>query len=62
MFKHEEPTHPSSLLDEPGVQLLSDELQHPADDDPDVLHMVGSQCLVEAQRGSISVGELYFEK
>ena len=41
------PTHPAPLLSDPGVQLLPDELQHPADDDPDVLHVVHGQRLRE---------------
>lgn len=30
-------THPASLLYEPGVELLSDDLENPADDCSDVL-------------------------
>lgn len=30
-------THPASLLDKPGVEQLSDDLENPADDGSDVL-------------------------
>lgn len=38
-------THPASLLYKPGVELLSDDLENPAYDCPDVVYMVGSQRL-----------------
>lgn len=36
-------THPASLLNQPGVELLSDDLENPADDESDVFKMVGGQ-------------------
>lgn len=38
-------THPASLLYKPGVELLSDDLENPANDCSDVLEMIGGQWL-----------------
>lgn len=38
-------TYPASLLYQPGVELLSDHLENPANNCSDVLKMVGGQCL-----------------
>lgn len=43
-------THPAALLHEPGVESLPDEPQNPADYYPDVLEVVGGQCLYKQKQ------------
>lgn len=47
-------THPAALLEEPGVELLPNDLENPANDSSNVFQVISGQSLEEEEKGGLN--------